>query len=174
MTQAWPDPRFRELSPTLLAGIPADELGDAVLQHVHLQIQAGADEVDVVATLPKGTRAIFTTFLVDAEVNNGGFNQFFYNPHGYLAGEALAGYELLGADDYAHVMRAAIATYESERDQLAPFHDAGTLESFSKSYEHTTLGAVDDRYYMLGGRIYSAWASAVRLHPELFLPGGRG
>src|SRR5688500_14341087 len=103
----------------MLAGIPADELGDAVLQHVHLQIQAGADEVDVVATLPKGTRAIFTTFLVDAEVNNGGFNQFFYNPHGELAGIALSGYELLGAEEYAEVMRSAIATRETVRDEMA-------------------------------------------------------
>ena len=174
MTESWPNPRFRDLSPALLAGIPADELGDAVLQHVHLQVKSGADEADVVARLPKGTRAIFATFVVDAEVNNGGFNQFFYNPHGYLAGEALAGYELLGADDYADVMRAAIATYESERDQLAPFHDAGTLESFSQSYEHTKLGAVDDRYYTLGERIYGTWASAVRQRPELFLPGGSG
>ena len=171
MTEPWPNPRFRELSPSLLTGIPADELGDAVLQHVHIQVKGGADEADVIAQLPKGLRAIFATFVVDAEVKNGGFNQFFYNPHGYLAGAALAGYELLGADDYADVMRAAIATYESERGQLAPFHDAGTLEAFSKSYEHTQLGTVDDRYYALGDRIYASWAAAVRQRPELFSSG---
>ncbi len=160
------------MSPAVLARIPPDELGDVVLQHVQLLLQSGGEEADVVTKMPPGTRAIFTTFVVDAEVNNGGFNQFFYNPHGYLAGEALAGYELLGADDYADVMRAAIATYESERDQLAPFHDAGTLEAFSQSYEHTRLGAEDDRYYNLGERIHGVWASAVRLRPELFIPGG--
>lgn len=105
---------------------------------------------------------------MDAEVNNGGFNQFFYNPHGHLAGEALAGYELLGAEDYAEVMRAAIATYETERDQLAPFHEAGTLEAFSESYAHTQLGDVDQRYGALGDRIYASWASAIRRHPDLF------
>jgi hypothetical protein len=109
VTEAWPNPRFRELSPILLAGIPADELGDVILQHVHIQIQSGADEADVVAKLPPGTRAIFTTFLVDAEVNNGGFNQFFYNPHGYLAGEALAGYELLGDACERHPTRTRVA-----------------------------------------------------------------
>ncbi len=168
MNTPWPDPRFRELSPELLLSVSADEIGDAVLQHVHLQLAADPDQANVVAHLPEGVRAIYATWAVDAEVNNGGFNQFFYNPHGALAGDALRGYELLGAEDYAEVMRSAIATYEIERDRLAPFHEAGTLEAFSESYQHTDLGTVDQRYYALGDRIYSVWAVAVRDRPELF------
>lgn len=168
MNAPWPDPRFREMSPELLQTVSADEIGDVVLQHVQLRWGAVRNEADVVAHLAAGVRAIYATFIVDAEVNNGGFNQFFYNPHGVLAGEALRGYELLGAEDYADVMRAAIATYEVERDKLAPFHDAGTLEAFGESYEHTELGAVDQRYYTLGDRIYTVWAVAVRDRPELF------
>jgi len=168
MDAPWPDPRFRELTPELLASISADEIGNAVLQHVHLLLEMDQDEDAMLLSLPPGLRAIYATWAVDAEVNNGGFNQFFYNPHGALAGEALLGYELLGAEDYAAVMRAAIATYEVERDQLAPYHEAGTLEAFSESYKHTDLGTVDQRYYALGDRIYSIWAVAVRDRPELF------
>jgi hypothetical protein len=105
---------------------------------------------------------------VDVEVNNGGFNQFFFNPSGEFAGLALAGYELMGAEEYAGVMRAAIATYESERDTLAPFHKERSLESFSESYHHTSLGEMDQRYYSLGDHIYNLWAVFVKTRPDLF------
>ena len=172
MTRPWPDKRFRELTPELLASLSADEVGDAVVQHVHLRIaDLGGDwerESGVVAALPPGVRAIYTTWLVDAEVNNGGFNQFFFNPSGQHAGDALAGYELLGAEEYVAVMRAAIATFEIERERLAPFYEAGTAEAFSASYDVTELGDVDQRYYALGDQIYNVWAGVVRARPELF------
>lgn len=165
-----PDPRFRELSPELLAALTPDELPEAVVHHVTFRLHGQPDPARVFERLPAGIRAIYATWVVDAEVNNGGFNQFFYNRDASLAGDALAAYELLGAEDYAAVMRAAIATWEDERDRLAPFHDAGTLEAFSESYQHTELGAIDQRYYALADRIYTFWSTAVRERPELFRP----
>jgi hypothetical protein len=162
------DSRFRELSPEILGAISADEIGAAVVQHVHHRVSSGLDEKRVMDELPRGTWAIYATWLVDAEVLNGGFNQFFFNRSVAAAGEALLGYELLGAEDHAAVMRAAIATFESERDRLLPFHEKGTLEAFSKSHEHTELSAVDQRYYALGDRIYEIWATSVHDRPELF------
>src|ERR1051325_1040325 len=109
----WPDPRFRDLTPDLLAAISADEVADAIAQHVALRMaDSGKDRLAVVDALPPGTRAIYATWLVDNEVNQGGFNQYFHNSRGVLAGVALAGYELLGVEDYAAVMRSAIATHE--------------------------------------------------------------
>lgn len=168
MTTPLPDPRFRELSPELLATLPPDELPDAIVQHVTFRLDGQEDQPRAFAQLPAGIRAIYATWVVDAEVNDGGFNQFFFNRDISLAGEALDAYELLGAEDHASVMRAAIATYEVERDRLARYHDAGTLEAFSESYQHTELGTVDQRYYALGDRIYTFWAAAVRERPELF------
>jgi hypothetical protein len=164
-----PDERFRQLTPELLASLSADDVADAIVQHVHLRV-AGAwgGEAQIIRSLPPGVRAIYTTWLVDAEVNNGGFNQYFFNSSGQYAGDALAGYELLGAEEYAAVMRSAIATFEIDRPRLAPYYDAGTLEAFSESYRHTDLGEVDQRYYALGDRIYHAWAVFVAEHPEAF------
>lgn len=159
MSSSWPDPRFRHLTPALIASLSVDDIGDAILQHVEWRVIAhDGDRAAAFESLPPGARAIYTTFLVDAEVNNGGFNQFFYNPYGALAGHALAGYELLGAEEYAAIMRAAIATREAERERMAPFYDDGSLEAFSESYQHTQLGELDQRYYSLGDRIYDVWA----------------
>lgn len=164
-----PDERFRTLTPELLGSLSADEIADAVVQHVHLRV-AGAwgREPQIIRGLSPGVRAIYSTWLVDAEVNNGGFNQFFFNSSGQYAGDALAGYELMGADEYAAVMRSAIATFEIDREQLEPFYEAHTLEAFSESYQHTGLGEIDQRYYALGDRIYYAWATFVRDHPGAF------
>ena len=168
MSDYGPDERFRVLTAELLTSLATDEIGDAVVHHVALAVgRDTARAPTILRTLPPGVQAIYTTWLVDVEVNNGGFNQFYFNPSGELAGDALVGYELLGAEDYASVMRAAIATHESERDRMAAFYDAGTMEALSASYAHTELDEVDQRYYALGDRIYDIWASFARERPEL-------
>ena len=170
LSENWPDRRYRELTPELLRSISADDVGAAIVQHVAIQTEGLDDDARARAIhdLPPGTQAVYSTWVVDAEVNNGGFNQFFFNPSGQFAGLALAGYELMDAEEYARVMRAAIATYESERDTLAPFHRDRSLESFSESYRHTALGEIDQRYYSLGDHIYNLWAIFVKTRPELF------
>jgi hypothetical protein len=170
MSDRWPDPAFRYLTPALLASLSADDIGSAIVQHVELLVtERGEEDRDlVVDALPYGTKAIYSTWLVDIEVNNGGFNQFFYNPYGRLAGVALASYEALGADDYASVMRAAIATHEAEREVMKRFYEDDSLDAFSESYKYTALEEVDQRYYALGDRIYDVWASFVRERPNTF------
>lgn len=147
----WPDPRFRELTPQILESISADEVGSAIAQHVEFRTASldDASREAAIRRLPPGTRAIYVTWLVDDEVNDAGFKQFFFAAANF-AGLALASYELLGAEEYAAVMRAAIATHETERDTLARFFE------------------IDQRYYTLGDRIYDAWAGFVRRKPELF------
>jgi hypothetical protein len=169
MDASYPDPRYANLTPELLTSISADEIGGAVVQHVELRISAaGGDVPTVLELLPAGTRAVYTTWVVDAEVNNGGFNQLFFNRDAHFAGYALSGYELMDAEEYAAVMRAAIATHEAERERMRPYYESHTLEAFSESYNHTELGEVDQRYYALGDRIYNVWAGFARARHELF------
>ena len=166
----WPDRRYRELTADLLRSISADDVGNAIMQHVAIRTEDLDDEARTraIVGLPPGTRAIYSTWILDGEVNNGGFNQFFYNS-AHFAGMALAGYELMGAEEYAEIMRAAIATYESERGILERYYAAKTLEAFSESNRHTALGEIDQRYYSLGDHIYNIWAVFVKTRPDLFL-----
>jgi hypothetical protein len=163
-----PDERFRHLTPELLASLSADDIADAIVQHVHLHV-AGAwgREAPIIRALPPGVRAIYTTWLVDAEVNAGGFHQYFFNSSGQYAGDALAGYELLGAEEYAGIMRSAIATFEIDREQLSSF-EADDPELLAESSVHAALRDLDQRYYTLGDRIYHAWAVFAIARPEEF------
>src|SRR5436309_9995601 len=120
------DDRFRHLTPELLASLSADEVADAIVQHVHLHVAGSwGREAPMIRALPPGVRAIYTTWLVDAEVNAGGFHQYFFNSSGQYAGDALSGYELLGAEEDAAIMRSAIAPLESDREGLGPFEIEG-------------------------------------------------
>jgi uncharacterized protein DUF4375 len=162
------DARFRQLTPELLASLSADEIADAIVQHVHHRV-AGAwgSEAPIIRALPAGVRAVYTTWLVDAEVNAGGFHQYFFNSSGQYAGDALAGYELLGAEDYAAIMRSAIATYEIDREQLDVV-EADDPATFAGSPVHNALREIDQRYYALGDRIYHHWAVFVVDRPDTF------
>ena len=71
----------------------------------------------------------------------------------------------------AGIGRPEIATYESERDLLAPYHDPGTLEAFAESYKHTELGKLDERYYDVADELYDRWKAAILKNPELFSDG---
>jgi hypothetical protein len=162
------DDRFRHLTPELLASLSADEVADAIVEHVHLHV-AGAwgREAPIIRALPPGVRAIYTTWLVDAEVNAGGFHQYFFNSSGQYAGDALAGYELLGAEEYAAIMRSAIATFEIDRERLAAV-EMEDPETLADSTVHSALREIDQRYYALGDRIYHAWAVLAVSRPEAF------
>jgi len=162
------DSRFRHLTPELLASLSADEVADAIVQHVlHRLAGAWGSEAPILRALPAGVRAIYTTWLVDAEVNAGGFHQFFFNSSGQYAGDALAGYELLGAEDYAAIMRSAIATFEIDHQRLAEV-EADDPTTFADSPVHGALHEIDQRYYALGDRIYQKWAVFVVDRPDAF------
>ena len=162
------DERFRTLTPELLASLSADEVADAIVKHVHLRV-AGAwgREAPIIRSLPAGVRAIYTTWLVDAEVNAGGFDQYFFNSSGQYAGDALAGYELLGAEEYAAIMRSAIAIFEIDRERLAAF-EAEDPGANADSAAHAALRETAQRYYALGDRIYHSWAVLAASRPEEF------
>lgn len=167
------DPRFRELRPEVLGALPDDELPPAVYEHVlHHCLPDLARELEIVTGLPKAVQAIFTTTVLDNEVTNGGFNQFFWNSSGQYALLALEGLELLGATAHAAVVTKAIATYEAERAVLERFREDGSLEAFSESYKHTTLGRCDDEYYDLGFEtLHEAQMRFVRNNLEGFRSG---
>lgn len=80
---------------------------------------------------------------------NGGLHQFFYNPTGVLAPEAIAGLEAIGASKAAAVVREAVTmlgqTYPRGREKriarLSQIKRPGDKRS-----EWDPFNALDDRY----------------------------
>jgi hypothetical protein len=155
-----------------LAGIPDDKLEQAVLDFVCNQI--GHDfsrEVEVVKQLSSGLKAIYTTMVVEGEVNNGGFNQYFWNSEGRLAEIAVAGFREIGALQFESLLRRAILMWNGEHSVWKRFKAAGTLEAFGETYKYTSLGELDKEFYGLAKALDLSQhrINYIRQHPHEFV-----
>lgn len=153
--------------------LPDEKLSDAFYNRVCEQVPwADADAIaGALQALPAGQRALVAIYVLTGEVNNGGFNQFFFNKNGNFAEEALGGFRLIGALGHAEVVEAAMERVLNEIGALRHYWSEGTLEAFSKSYGHTTLGELDERFYALEDP-YELLDAYMRTHPEDFVSDG--
>lgn len=90
-------------------------------------------------------RVFYVGQVLEAEVNNGGFSQFFYNSSGDFAGELVVVFQTIGAVKTAQLCQRAVDALGetafadwSERQKLLAEVDDETEE---------ILGACDDTFY---------------------------
>lgn len=132
-----------------IGSISNERLEEFIFDNLYETIQySGLNEKDAVAVLSKGQKAIYVTWILEGEVNNGGFNQFYFNSSGQLADFAEDAFITVGAHKLADLVREANLTYDLVKNDLEKYND-GTLESFSKSYEGNPLNDLDDKFYEL-------------------------
>jgi hypothetical protein len=161
------------LTAEIISATPDAKIEDVLLRYCLAAIEKRPEkEVEIVRAFPKGLRMIYTTRVLDDEVNNGGFNQYFWNTSGAFANEALDGLVMIGAIERAQLMREAIDTYEDERKELQKYRAQNTLEAFSESYKHTSLGKLDQRYYRSKEDLAALRVAYIRSHPKAFWSGG--
>lgn len=164
------DPKYKQLTRSLLDREPDSTLEQAVMQHVAWVInQDYANEREIIAGLPAGIQMVYTTRWVEDEVNNGGFNQYFFNSTGELADLALAGFQLLGATKNEHLMRDALAVYEQERIRLEQARKAESKDAFADTYKDSGFESLDERFYKLGEDLQKLRIRYIREHPEHFV-----
>jgi len=122
------------------------------------------------AELTKGQRAIYATLWCDAEVDNGGFHQFFGNSTGMLGPDAVEGFRLIGMEESAKAVEAAIAWAKfdpyprerKERQERLPDYRS------NKDHWYKNLG---EPFYAANEGMEAKQAAYIRAHPEeFFLP----
>ena len=147
-------PVYSTLTASILDSISDEMLEQTIIDNILKKIETTNSykkQFKIVKSLSKGRQAIFATWTLEAEVNNGGFNQYFYNvaSSGQYAEEARDGFILISANKHADLTQRAIDIILKNAKTLSKFKD-GTLESFSKSYENNPLNPVDHEFYELG------------------------
>jgi hypothetical protein len=126
-----------------------DQLVQTIYDNIETNFEEGEQyTLDKVNNLTKGQQAIFSVWWVEAEVNNGGFNQFFFNSSGQFGPMSEAGFELLNAAKFANLMRRANSIFAENKERLEEYDD-GTMESFSESYKENPLNILDEEFYEL-------------------------
>lgn len=96
------------------------------------------------AEAPLAAGLLCAAHWCDSEVCNGGFRQFFENSTGVLAPEALRGFEAIGQEKIAGLVRQAI-------ELLGPWYPRDRTERTQKLVPSVLarLSELDDEYYAL-------------------------
>lgn len=100
------------------------------------------DEREIVKTMTAGQRAIYVSRRIQSEVDNGGFNQFYFNSTGELADMGEEAFRTLGSDKLADLMVQVNKKYDEIKDYLQQYND-GLADSFSASYRGNPLNEFD-------------------------------
>jgi hypothetical protein len=105
-------------------------------------------EYETLLAWNKPRQAIYMIWLLEAEVNNGGYNQFYFNSSGQFYKYLPEALKLVRANKFAELTQRANATFEREHPKITQ-HQDGTLEGFSKSYDDNPLNKLDDEFFEL-------------------------
>ncbi|MBB6464110.1 DMP19 family protein [Flammeovirga kamogawensis] len=105
-------------------------------------------EYEIVSNWNEPRKAIYLINLLESEVNNGGFNQFYYNSSGQFYKLMPDAFQTINALELAKLTEQANQIYESNYKEVTE-HQGGTLEGFSKSYKDNPLETFDSQFYEL-------------------------
>jgi len=126
-----------------------DILLEVVYDNLFRKLSPAYDkEYEIVLSWNKSRQAIYMISRLEAEVNNGGYNQFYFNSSGQFATALPEALKLVGATKFADLTERANSTFEKEKSKITEDQD-GTVEGFSKSYENNPLNKFDEEFYKL-------------------------
>lgn len=152
--------RYPVLTPEIAAAIDNDDLVQAIVDHVaDVRLKNvdrdSADAKRIVAALPPAMRVAVTTDIMDSEIGNGGFIQYFYNGTGRYADLAVEDLRRIGAADFADVLAKALAVYAVEKKMIDKARRAwfGEARAFSGLYKKSKLVEIDKEWYALTGEL---------------------
>jgi len=142
-------PIHKTLTADIISNIKDEQLEQTIFDNISTNMEGDKrEEREIVQALTPGQRAIYVTWIVEGEVNNGGFNQFYFNSSGQLADMSEEAFKTIGAHKFADLVRQANQIYNDIKEDLEKYND-GTAESFSKSYDGNPLNDLDDKFYKL-------------------------
>lgn len=141
--------KYKFLKQEELSSIQEDELVNAVMSWMWSKFNTDwSNDFEIISSLPKPCQDIYSVYNIEGEVNNGGFNQCYFNSSRQFTKMAEEGFQSIGAAGFADIMIRANTIYLEIKDNLEKYDD-GTLESFSESYENNPLNPLDDEFYSM-------------------------
>jgi hypothetical protein len=149
--------------------LPDDKIEQAIVDYVINSWKNNPDnEFQIVNKLPNIFMIIYSTWVTEVEVENGGFNQYFYNTKGKYAIDCVHGYKQLGLNELSDIVLKAIDVYKKESSKSKIFKKLGTLFEFFESYKKTNLSQFDQPFYKLSKNASSTRIQFIRKNIEKF------
>jgi hypothetical protein len=125
-------------------------------------------EVELVRSWTPGKRMLYTTSILEGEVYNGGFAQFFWNTENKFSHMPLEGLKLIGAERHADLMQRALRIYEKEAAKYFQRRRDDDMEAFYRAAENSALNALDDEFYDLTEDLSALRVKFIRDHLDEF------
>lgn len=111
--------------------------------------------------LTEPERTFICVWQLEAEINNGGFRQYYSNSAGDLAPQAPAALEAIGARHTAAIVRDANGLFPD-----GPPRDQDDREDISEEFPDETFGALDDRFLAYEDDLSVLLFDYVQLHKD--------
>ena len=142
-------PIYKQLTEQIIDTTSDDNLLQLVFDNLSEKQPTNYEkEYETVMSWNKSRQAIYMIWALEAEVNNGGYNQFYFNSSVQFYKHLPDALKLVGANKFADLTKLANDTFEKENSKITQ-HQDGTLEGFSKSYDDNPLNQFDDEFYDL-------------------------
>lgn len=103
---------------------------------------------EIISKLTQEQQIFYALTVLEMEVNNGGFNQYYYNQGDEFADRAVDGFKTIGAEKFAELVTKANNIYRQEKKKITDKQD-GSLQGFSESYKDNPLNDLDKEFYNL-------------------------
>jgi hypothetical protein len=162
--------RYSEFDLRTIQTIKDEHLEQALLDYVFAKLDEHPDQrLQVISSLPPGFQVFYCTWLVEAEVMNGGFNQYFWNSSSEFAEVTPAALKEIGDVVAAEMMQNAIVMAIAEAPRMKRFKSAATLQAFSDSYKHTKLNDFDQPFSKRAELFPALRLRYVRQHEQSFV-----
>ncbi|HKG05605.1 MAG TPA: DMP19 family protein [Pedobacter sp.] len=156
------------LTPEIIDQTSDDKLIELIYNDISSKIPTDpGQEYESVLSLTGAQQAIYINWGLEAEINNGGFNQYYYNSTGQFARLAPEALKLVGAHQLASLTQAANEMYEREKEKITKDQD-GSIEGFSKSYENNSLEKFDEQFYKLKESLSDLQIAFIRKNKAAF------
>lgn len=161
--------RFTSFDPSVLNQIKDEDLDQVVIEYVQSRLkERSGDQLNIVSGLPRGFLVFYASWLVEAEVMNGGFHQYFWNSSSDFADVTADALTALGDPDAAAMMTRAISVAIAELPTTAKYMKEGTLQAFSESAQRSKLNSLDAEFCAHAAKFAALRIRYVRAHPDQF------
>ncbi len=118
---------------------------DSVLSFVG-ELAPDEDDYGLVRQTPRPAQFLWAMRLLESEVNNGGFEQYFWNSSSTLADVALEAYEAIGAKRYSAFLQRAATIVGNESWRERRHKSNGDWRAYKQACP-PLLDALDEEFY---------------------------
>lgn len=166
----WDFDQSQHFRPTLNRGdffkLTGFDFGWYVLEPISEYIKDENEELKKGKSLSYGQKALYYWWYVDAQVNNGGFTQFYFNGYSKYVPTIIKGLNHIGDKKMAELVNRSYEIYLKENKKIKDARKGG-LQEFSNLYkEIEDFDELDNEYYVLNEQTMKIIEKYIRKNPN--------